>query len=121
MYTIEELVQLKQAGFTAEEIMTLSGTSKTEPLPKVEPLPETKQEVKPEPVPETIPTKTGTPDVPFQEMLDAFNKSMTEQIEAFKSAVQLSNINHDSNGYKTMSASDVVANIIRPNGQKGKE
>ena len=114
MYTIDELVQLKQAGFSAEEIMKLSGTDKTEPV-KAEP----KQEA---PVPEPIsstPVKDQSPDM-FQEMLDSFSKTMNEQMEAFKSAIQLSNINRDSTGYKTATVNDVVANIIRPNGQERK-
>ena len=115
MYTIDELVQLKQAGFSAEEIMKLSGTDKTGPEPKAEP----KQEVPvPEPIPNT-PVKDQSPDM-FQEMLDSFSKTMNEQMEAFKSAIQLSNINRDSTGYKPTTVNDVVANIIRPNGHERK-
>ena len=104
MYTIEELVQLKQAGFTAEEIMNLSKGDA--PVPKEEP--------KPEPTPEPAPMQEN-----FAEMLEAFKQSMNEQMEAFKTSIQLSNVNRDSSEYKQTTVQDVVAQIIRPNGQKG--
>ncbi len=103
MYTIEELVQLKQAGFTAEEIMNLSKGDT--PVPKEEP--------KPEPTPEPAITQDGV-----NELLEAFKQSMNEQMEAFKQTIQLSNVNRDSSELNKATVQDVVAQIIRPNGSR---
>lgn len=103
MYTIEELVQLKQAGFTAEEIMNLSKGDA--PVPKEEP--------KPEPKPEPA----FTPD-DMTELFKAFEQSMTERMEEFKQTIQLSNVNRDSSELNKATVQDVVAQIIRPNGSR---
>lgn len=116
MYTIDELIKLKEAGFTADEIMTLTKSEQLT-LP-IDELPNLENKT-PEPIPTPVPEKMDTSDE-FKQMLDTFTKNMNEQMEAFKSAIQLSNINRDSTVTHTPTASDVVAQIIRPNGQERK-
>lgn len=107
MYSIEELIQLKQAGFSAEEILSLSNSGKKE---------ETQVET---PTPAPVPKPETKDESQMNEMLEAFKTSMNEQMEAFKEAIKISNINHDSfdNGKQT-TVEDVVASIIRPNGPR---
>lgn len=116
MYTIEELIKLKEAGFSADEIMTLT-KSEQMTLP-IDQLPNLENKT-PEPIPAPVPEKTEAPDE-LKQMLDTFSRTMNEQMEAFKSAIQLSNINRDSTSVNTPTASDVVAQIIRPNGLERK-
>lgn len=111
MYTLEELIQLKQAGFTAEEIISLSKTG-NQMTAQVEqtPLPVT-----------TAPAEEKKEDQSqlMKEMMDTFQNSMNEQMEAFKESIKLSNINHDSfDTGKKATLEDVVASVIRPNGPR---
>lgn len=108
MYTLEELIQLKQAGFTAEEIISLSKSGK--------------EAIAPEPAPVETPVaepKDESQMKEMREMMDTFQTHMNEQMEAFKESIKLSNINHDSfDGVKQPTVDDVVASIIRPNGPR---
>ena len=103
MYTLEELIQLKQAGFSAEEIISLSKTG-TE-VPKAE-----------TPIPAT---DSKDESQMMKEMMETFQETMNKQMEDFKESLKISNINRDSfdNG-KQVTAEDVVASIIRPNGPR---
>ena len=110
--TIDQIMKLLDAGYTKEEIATL--TSDPEPAPEVKPEPATEPEVKtdPEPVPpapepEPAADQTGA-------RLDALEKSIASLIKT----IQVSNVNNKNiqtlPNDSTKIVDDAMASIIRP-------
>ena len=113
--TIDQIMKLLDAGYTKEEIATL--TSDPEPAPEVKPDPEPAPEVKPEPEPapevkpEPAEDQTGA-------RLDALEKSIASLIKT----IQVSNVNNKNIQTlptdSTKIVDDAMASIIRPNIKK---
>ena len=100
---IEQITALKDAGFTAEQIVALAPILTEEP-PKQEPekKPEQKQE----------PEKS-----PMEEMMSAMQK----QFEDMMKAVQGAMINGSRQDETEMTAADVAASILDPGRNRGKK
>ena len=110
---IEQITALKDAGFTAEQIVALApilSEEKQEPKqePKQEQKPEQKQEQKPEQKPEKSP-------------MEAMMSAMQEQFADMLKAVQGAMINGSRQTETEMTAADVAASILDPGRNRGKK
>ena len=110
---IEQITALKDAGFTAEQIVALAPIL-TEEAPKPEPpKPETpKQETPKQEAPKQEPKKS-----PMEEMMS----SMQKQFEDMMKAVQGAMINASRQENTEMTAADVAASILDPGRNRGKK
>ena len=122
--TIEQIIQLTKAGFSADQITALapliSGEQKTEPKPEPKPEPEQKPNPKPEqkpnqkPEPKTNPEQKPEPKTnpePAPATLDGVMK----QIAALTQAITANAIiNTKQPGISTESAEDALASIVIP-------
>ena len=110
---IEQITALKDAGFTAEQIVALAPIL-TEELPKQEaPKPETpKQETPKQEAPKQEPEKS-----PMETMMTAMQK----QFEDMMKAVQGAMINGSRQTETEMTAADVAASILDPGRNRGKK
>ena len=93
---IEQITALKDAGFTAEQIVALAPILTEEP-PKPEP--EKKPEQKPEPE-----------KSPMEEMMSAMQKQFQDMMKAVQGAM----INGSRQTDTVMTAADVAASILDP-------
>ena len=108
---IEQITALKDAGFTAEQIVALAPIL-TDEKPVREP--EKKPEQEPEkPEPEKKPEQKS----PMEEMMSAMQK----QIEDMMKAVQGAMINVSRQTETEMTAEDVAASILDPGRNRGKK
>ena len=106
--TIEQIIQLTQAGFSADQITALapliSGEQKPEPKTDPEPKPEPKTD--PEPKPEPKPNPEPAP---------ATLEGVMRQIAALTQAITANAIiNTNQPGNNTDSAEDALASIVIP-------
>ena len=110
---IEQITALKDAGFTAEQIVALAPILTEEP-PKQEPekKPEQKQEPEKKPEQKQEPEKS-----PMEEMMSAMQK----QFEDMMKAVQGAMINGSRQDETEMTAADVAASILDPGRNRGKK
>ena len=110
---IEQITALKDAGFTAEQIVALAPILTEEPpkqeLPKPEP---PKQEL-----PKPEPPKQETEKSPMDGMMSA----MKQQFEDMMKAVQGAMINGSRQTETEMTAADVAASILDPGRNRGKK
>lgn len=110
---IEQITALKDAGFTAEQIVALAPILTEEPpkqeAPKQEP-------PKPEP-PKQEPPKQEPEKSPMDEMMSAMRK----QFEDMMKAVQGAMINVSRQTETEMTAEDVAASILDPGRNRGKK
>lgn len=108
---IEQITALKDAGFTAEQIVALAPIL-TEEKQVLEP------EKKPEQEPEKKPEQKPEPEKsPMEEMLS----SMQKQFEDMMKAVQGAMINGSRQTETEMTAADVAASILDPGRNRGKK
>ena len=87
--TIEQIIQLTQAGFTAEQITALApliNGGQPQPQPQAQPQPQTKTQ----------------------------QDAILEQLAALTSAIQSGNINNHNNPADKITSADVAAAIINP-------
>lgn len=120
---IEDVIKLKESGFTIDEIKQLMNTSspemkdekiaKNEILDNQEKILDTKEVLDKK--------ETGELNA-FEEMMNQFKESMNQQMEAFKETIHLSNMNQnlgnlDSNDSKKI-AEEFTAKIINPKYKK---
>ena len=105
---IEQITALKDAGFTAEQIVALAPIL-TEETPKQDP-------PKPEP-PKPEPPKQEPEKSPMEEMMSAMQK----QFEDMMKAVQGAMINVSRQNDTEMTAEDVAASILDPGRNRGKK
>lgn len=111
---IEQITALKDAGFTAEQIVALAPILTEEP-PKQEP---TKPETEKKPEPEKNPEQKPEPEKsPMEEMMS----SMQKQFEDMVKAVQGVMINGSRQTDTEMTAADVAASILDPGRNRGKK
>ena len=110
---IEQITALKDAGFTAEQIVALAPIL-TEETPKPEtPKPETP---KPEP-PKQDPPKQEPEKSPMEEMMSAMQKQFQDMMKAVQGAM----INVSRQDNTEMTAEDVAASILDPGRNRGKK
>jgi DNA-binding transcriptional MerR regulator len=117
---IEDIIKLKEAGFTAQEIKELMNNSPQEEM-KVEEKDKLNDSINSIDV-NKIEEKnhSGDEENPeinaFETMMKQFEDSMNEQMKAFKETIQLSNNNANiqSETPSGFTAEDVVARIINP-------
>jgi len=106
---IEQITALKDAGFTAEQIVALAPILTEEP-PKQEPEkkqePEQKQEQKQEPE-----------KSPMEEMMSTMQKQFQDMMKAVQGAM----INGSRQTDTEMTAEDVAASILDPGRNRGKK
>lgn len=110
---IEQITALKDAGFTAEQIVALAPIL-TEEAPKQEP--PKPEPPKPEP-PKTEPPKQEPEKSPMEEMMS----TMKKQFEDMMKAVQGAMINGSRQDDTEMTAADVAASILDPGRNRGKK
>ena len=108
---IEQITALKDAGFTAEQIVALAPIL-TEETPNQEP-------TKPEPTkPEPMKPEPPKPEkAPMEEIMS----TMQKQFEDMMKAVQRSMINVSRQTDTEMTAEDVAASILDPGRNRGKK
>lgn len=104
---IEQITALKDAGFTAEQIVALAPIL-TEDTPKPEP---PKQDPPKQDPPKQEPEKS-----PMEEMMSTIQK----QFEDMMKAVQGAMINGSRQADTEMTAADVAASILDPGRNRGK-
>jgi hypothetical protein len=105
---IEQITALKDAGFTAEQIVALAPILTEEP-PKPEP-------PKPEP-PKPEPPKPEPEKSPMEEMMVAMHKQFEDMLKAVQGAM----INGSRQAETEMTAADVAASILDPGRNRGKK
>ena len=103
---IEQITALKDAGFTAEQIVALAPIL-TEETPKPEP-------PKPEP-PKPEPPKPEKS--PMEEMMSTMQKQFEDMVKAVQGAM----INGSRQAETEMTAADVAASILDPGRNRGKK
>ena len=99
---IEQITALKDAGFTAEQIVALAPILTEEPPKPEPPKPEQKQE----------PEKS-----PMDEMMSAMQKQFQDMMKAVQGAM----INVSRQTDTEMTAEDVAASILDPGRNRGKK
>ena len=112
---IEQITALKDAGFTAEQIVALAPIL-TEDPPKQEPdnkpkSPKQEQENKPEP------TKPEPEKSPMEEMMSAMRKQFEDMVKAVQGVM----INGSRQAETEMTAADVAASILDPGRNRSKK
>lgn len=115
---IEHITALKDAGFTAEQIVALAPIlteEKQEQKPEQKQEPEKKQEQKQEQ--KQDPPKQEPEKSPMEEMMSAMQK----QFEDMMKAVQGAMINGSRQTETEMTAADVAASILDPGRNRGKK
>nr|DAH13609.1 MAG TPA: DNA binding protein [Caudoviricetes sp.] len=110
---IEQITALKDAGFTAEQIVALAPILTDE---KTAQEPEKKQEQKPEQKPEQEPEQK-----PEKSPMEAMLSTMQEQFADMLKAVQGAMINGSRQAETEMTAADVAASILDPGRNRGKK
>lgn len=107
---IEQITALKDAGFTAEQIVALAPIlTDDKPVQEPEKKPEKKPEQKPEP---PKPEKS-----PMEEMMSAMQKQFEDMVKAVQGAM----INGSRQADTEMTAADVAASILDPGRNRGKK
>ena len=105
---IEQITALKDAGFTAEQIVALAPILTEEP---------TKPEPPKQEPPKQDPPKQEPEKSPMEEMMS----SMQKQFEDMVKAVQGVMINGSRQAETEMTAADVAASILDPGRNRGKK
>ena len=108
---IEQITALKDAGFTAEQIVALAPIL-TDVAPK--PKPPKPEPPKPEP-PKPEPPKPEKS--PMEEMMTAMQKQFEDMVKAVQGAM----INGSQQAETEMTAADVAASILDPGRNRGKK
>lgn len=110
---IEQITALKDAGFTAEQIVALAPIL-TEDPPKQEP---PKQDPPKQDPPKQEPPKQEPEKSTMEEMMS----NMQKQIEDMVKAMQWAMINGSRQTETEMTAADVAASILDPGRNRGKK
>ena len=113
---IEQITALKDAGFTAEQIVALAPIL-TDEVPKPEP--PKPEPPKPEQKPE--PPKQEQKQEPEKYTMDEMMSTMKKQFEDMMKAVQGAMINGSRQDNTEMTAADVAASILDPGRNRGKK
>ena len=111
--TLQDVLTLAKAGFTAEQISALSVADQPagDPAPAPAPAPDPEPAPAPAPAPDPAPQPTGQPD-PYQNIL--------EQLGLLSKQIQQSNRqNAQQPKQPELTGDQVLANIIAPPRRKG--
>lgn len=111
---IEQITALKDAGFTAEQIVALAPIL-TEENPVQEP--EKKQEPPKQEPPKQDPPKQEPEKSPMEDMMSAMQKQFQDMMKAVQGAM----INGSRQDETEMTAADVAASILDPGRNRGKK
>ena len=109
---IEQITALKDAGFTAEQIVALAPILTEEPQKPEPPKPEPQKPEPPKPVQKQEPEKS-----PMDEMMSAMQKQFQDMMKAVQGAM----INVSRQTDTEMTAEDVAASILDPGRNRGKK
>lgn len=121
---IDDIIKLKESGFTIEEINQLMNTANPPLEKKVEESKESEKALEnQEKVLDNQETKSGGVELNvFEEMMSQFKDSMNQQMEAFKQTIQLSNMNQNIGNVEENDsrkiAEEFTAKIINPRYKK---
>ena len=125
---ISDILELTKAGWTKEEIMRIAEIKDAEKIEHPEAKPETKEEVKPETKDEAKPetkeeakpeTKEEAKPETKETETDKLLKALGIKLDAMTNAIQNSNVNNIEQGtVNVLTAEDVIASIINPEGGK---
>ena len=110
---IEQITALKDAGFTAEQIVALAPILTEEP-PKQDPQ---KQDPQKQDPPKQDPPKQEPEKSPMEEMMSAMQKQFQDMMKAVQGAM----INGSRQEDTEMTAADVAASILDPGRNRGKK
>lgn len=119
---IDDIIKLKESGFTIDEINQLMDTKNPPLEKKVEEVKE-ERNLDEKIQAENQEAKSGGVELnAFEEMMNQFKDSMNQQMEAFKQTIQLSNMNQnmgniDENDSRKI-AEEFTAKIINPKYKK---
>ena len=118
MVSIKEFFELREAGYTVDQIKEYSSFIET---PAKDPVPEPKSEPKPEPKPDPVEAaaKAGSaqlPKDPTEEQLKDVNDTLKNLIGAIR-GMNINQLQMPTNGER--GAQDILAEIINPPGKGG--
>ena len=109
---IEQITALKDAGFTAEQIVALAPILTEESQKPEPPKPEPPKPEPPKPEQKQEPEKS-----PMEEMMYAMQKQFQDMMKAVQGAM----INGSRQDETEMTAADVAASILDPGRNRGKK
>ena len=109
---IEQITALKDAGFTAEQIVALAPILTEESQKPEPPKPEPPKPEPPKPEQKQEPEKS-----PMEEMMSAMQKQFQDMMKAVQGAM----INGSRQDETEMTAADVAASILDPGRNQGKK
>lgn len=110
---IEQITALKDAGFTAEQIVALAPILTEEPQ-KPEP---PKQEPPKQEPPKQEPPKQEPEKTPMEEMMSAMHQQFEDMVKVLQGVM----INGSRQTETEMTAADVAASILDPGRNRGKK
>ena len=114
---IEQITALKDAGFTAEQIVALAPIL-TEEAPKQDP---PKQDPPKQDPPKPEPPKPEQKQEPEKSPMEEMMSAMQKQFQDMMKAVQGAMINGSRQDETEMTAADVAASILDPGRNRGKK
>ena len=109
---IEQITALKDAGFTAEQIVALAPILTEEPPKQDPPKQDPPKQDPPKPEQKQEPDKS-----PMEEMMSAMQKQFQDMMKAVQGAM----INVSRQDKTEMTAEDVAASILDPGRNRGKK
>ena len=110
---IEQITALKDAGFTAEQIVALAPILTEDPMKQDPP----KQEPPKQEPPKQEPPKQEPEKSPMEEMMSAMQKQFEDMVKAVQGVM----INGSRQTETEMTAADVAASILDPGRNRGKK
>ena len=120
---IEDVIKLKESGFTIDEIKQLMNTNPSQQTTQKDETVEDNKGAQEEKVlEEKVLDKGGGEMNVFVDMMNQFKDSMNQQMEAFKQTIHLSNMNQNLGNLEQNDSSKIAeeftANIINPKNKK---
>ena len=114
---IEQITALKDAGFTAEQIVALAPILTEEPPKQDTQKPEPQKPEPPKPEPPKQEQKQEPEKSPMDEMMSAMQKQFEDMVKAVQGVM----INGSRQTETEMTAEDVAASILDPGRNRGKK
>ena len=90
--TVQEIMRLLDAGFTADEIRNLNGSDQPDPQPAPEPDPQPAPAPDPQPAPAPDPQPAPAPDPSAPQWFQDFLVRHNEDMAAMQRALQITNV-----------------------------
>lgn len=115
---IEQITALKDAGFTAEQIVALAPIlTEKHPIQYTDMTETYHNPEKPEPEKKPEPSKQEPEKSPMEEMMSTMQKQFEDMVKAVQGAM----INGSRQAETEMTAADVAASILDPGRNRGKK